>query len=212
MKIVAALAALTIALLVILNGKPEFSNASRPPRGIVNPVVALQMARDVNDVDAILGPAPSPDREAMRIKQNIDFVFIACYVALYLAMARMFGSRIAMVAAACGVAAGIFDIFENFAILRIVDTALDRTTQAMVDAIRIPATGKWTLTWIALGIFATLFWGRGGWLARSIAVLFGAAALLGIYGLFDNPFLVWAGFPMLGGLILTAIFGVSRRR
>ena len=32
-----------------------------------------QVARSVGEVDAILGEAPSPDREAMRIKQYIDF-------------------------------------------------------------------------------------------------------------------------------------------
>ena len=67
-------------MIVILNGKPDFSNASRPARGIANPVVALQLARNVDEVDDVIGDAPSPDREAMRFKQYLDFGFIALYV------------------------------------------------------------------------------------------------------------------------------------
>jgi hypothetical protein len=58
-----------LVLIVMLRGAPEFSNASVPPRGIADPVVALQVARNAAEVDDILGEAPSPDREAMRIKQ-----------------------------------------------------------------------------------------------------------------------------------------------
>lgn len=212
MKTAAALAAAAVALLVILNGKPEFSNACRPPRGMVNPVVAMEMVRTVTEVDAILGPAPGPDREAMRIKQYIDFAFIVCYSALYLALARMFASRVAIAAAAGGFVAAVCDVFENLGILRVVDMPLERTTQAMVDAIRTPATVKWTLTWLVMATFASLFWTRRGRLARVISVLFFAAAAMGIYGLFDNAWLVWAGFPMLAGLVgLASLFFVRAR-
>ena len=144
MKAVAALAAACVALVIILNGKPEFTNASRPPRGIANPVVALQMARDVTEVDAILSEAPSPDREAMRIKQYLDFVFIPCYAALFIALAWTFGSRAARLAGACGVAAAVADVFENIGILRVVNASLAQTSQAMIDAIRVPSLIKWT--------------------------------------------------------------------
>src|SRR5882762_8868028 len=90
------IAILNLALIFILSGKPHFTNASRPPRGIANPVVALEMARDVDEVDAILGEAPSPDREAMRVKQYIDFAFIASYAALYVALSLLWGGRLAI--------------------------------------------------------------------------------------------------------------------
>jgi hypothetical protein len=203
-KTVAVLAAICVALLIILNGKPDFSSASRPPRRIANPAVALQMARNVTEVDAILSEAPSPDREAMRIKQYIDFAFIPCYAALYIALAGMFRQRLAYLAAACGVAAAVADVFENIGILRVVDAPLALTTQGMVDAIRIPSLIKWALVWIATAIFAWLFLQSMGWLRRSIGVLDGAAATLGFIGLFDNALLVWAGIPMLLALAATA--------
>ena len=212
MKTVSALAAACVALLILLNGKPAFTSATRPPRGIASPVVALQMARNVPEVDAILSDAPSPDREAMRIKQYLDFAFIPCYAALYIAMARMFGTRNAAIAAVCGVVAAIADVMENIGILRVVDTPLARTTQGMVDSIRIPSLIKWTLTWIAIGIFASLFLRGTGWLRRSIGVLDAVAAALGFVGLFDNAILVWAGFPMLLGLIGVMFMVPERRR
>jgi hypothetical protein len=209
-KTVGALAAMCVALLIILNGKPDFTSASRPPRGISNPVLALQMARNVTEVDAILSEAPSPDREAMRIKQYIDFVFIPCYAALYIALARVFYNRLAYIAAACGVVAAVADVFENIGILRVVNTPLALTTQGMVDAIRIPSLIKWTLVWILTAIFAWLFLRGAGWLRRSIGALDAVAAALGFVGLFDNALLVWAGIPMLlalVGLMFSAVVG-----
>jgi hypothetical protein len=206
----AALALACVALLVILNGKPEFSNASNPPRGIPNPVVALQMARSVDEVDDVLGEAPGADREAMRVKQYIDFGFIAAYTGLYVALAEMFRTRLAMVAALCGIAAAIFDVIENFAILRIVDVPLRQTTQAMVDAIRHPSLAKWTLAFIATTLFAILFLGSKRIGMRAIGALNLASAALGFYGLYDNAFLIWSGIPLLAGLVGLILLAVKR--
>lgn len=194
------LAVASVALIAILNGKPEFSNASVAPRGIPSSVVALEVARNVNEVDSILGEAPSPDREAMRIKQYIDFGFIACYVSLYVALAAFFRSPVAVVAAACGAAAGVPDVIENVAILRILDLRVRDTTQAMVDAIRYPSLAKWALAFLATALFGYLFLKGQGLLSRVIGVANAVAAVLGIFGLFDNAYLVWAGVPMLAGL------------
>jgi hypothetical protein len=189
-----------VLFIAILNGRPEFSNASVAPRGIASPVVALEVARNVNEVDSILGEAPSPDREAMRIKQYIDFGFIACYVSLYVALAMFFRAPAALLAGVCGAAAGVFDVVENIAILRILDVRLRDTTQAMVDAIRYPSLAKWALAFVATGLFGYLFVKRSGFLPRATGVVNLVAAGLGILGLFDNAFLVWAGIPMLAGL------------
>src|SRR5512133_3668636 len=84
-RVTVALAMLTAAAFVLLLGRPSFTNASKPPR-FGDPMLALQFARDVQDVDWILGDAPSPDREVMRVKQYVDFAFIACYAALCAAL------------------------------------------------------------------------------------------------------------------------------
>jgi hypothetical protein len=207
------LALAAVGLIVALNGKPEFSSASRPPRGIASPVVALEMARNVEEVDAILGDAPGPDREAMRLKQYLDFAFIACYVALYLAIAAAFspyGRGIAIAAAVCGAAAGVFDVVENIGILRIVGVPLRETTQSMTDAIRIPSLSKWTLAFAAITLLAVLLWRTGRRGLRAIALVDFLAAVIGFCGLFDNALLVWAGIPMVAGIVgigAVALFG-----
>lgn len=199
------IAILNLALIFILSGKPHFTNASRPPRGIANPVVALEVARDVEEVDAILGEAPSPDREVMRVKQYIDFAFIASYAALYVTLSLLWGSRLAMVAAICGVAAAIFDVIENIAILRVCDAKLSQTTQAMVDAIRYPSLAKWTLAFAAIAILSGFFFAQKRRWVRAIGVINLIAAAVGFFGLYDNAFLVWAGLPMVAGIAATAV-------
>src|ERR1700730_8685083 len=84
-RVTVLLAMLTVAAFMLLLGRPSFTNASRPPR-FGDPMLALQFARDVQDVDWILGDAPSPDREVMRVKQYVDFGFITFYAALCAAL------------------------------------------------------------------------------------------------------------------------------
>jgi hypothetical protein len=144
-----------VVILALLFGRPWFTNASRPPR-FGNSMLALQLARDLDDVDAVLGDAPSPDREVMRLKQYLDFAFIPVYTALAIALAVLIGRRrgwqlsISIGAALCGLATGAFDMVENRAILRILDVPLRATTPAMINAIRSASTAKWTLAAITV--------------------------------------------------------------
>jgi hypothetical protein len=202
------LAVLNLAMIAILVGRPYFSNASRPVRGITNPVLAMEVARNVSEVDAILGDAPSPDREAMRIKQYADFGFICTYASLYVVMSLLLmreGRAVAISAAVLGVLAAIFDVIENLGILRIVNTDLAHTTQAMIDAVRYPSLTKWALASIALGLLAILFLRvrRAG--PRVVGALDLIAALLGLYGVYDNAVLQWSGIPTLAGFIGLAV-------
>jgi hypothetical protein len=152
------LAMLTAASFILLLGRPSFTNASKPRFG--DPMLALQFARDVQDVDWILGDAPSPDREVMRVKQYVDFGFITCYTALALALSvlavRKNGWRqvTGIAAGICGLAAGVFDVLENRAILNILDVPLRATTPAMIQAIRGPSTAKWILAGVTVVLLA----------------------------------------------------------
>ena len=158
-RLVILLAMLTAASFILMLGRPYFTNASRPPR-FGNPVLALQFARDVQDVDWILGDAPSPDREVMRVKQYVDFGFIASYTALFLALSavtiRKGGWRqvTGIAAGICGVAAAVFDVLENLAILNLLDVPLRSTTPAMIQAIRGPSTAKWILAGVTVVLLA----------------------------------------------------------
>jgi hypothetical protein len=183
-------AVLNLALIAILSGRPHFSNASRPVRGISNPILAMEVVRNISEVDTILSDAPSPDREAMRIKQYADFGFITTYAALYVLMSMLLireGRAIAIAAGILGVLAAVFDVIENLGILRLVDTTLSSTTQAMIDAIRYPSLIKWTLASLALGLLGILALRTRRIGLRIVGALDAIAALLGLYGvLYDN--------------------------
>jgi hypothetical protein len=149
----------TAAIFVLLQAPPKFTNASQPPR-FGDPMLALQFARSTGDIDLILGEAPSPDREVMRIKQYIDFGFIASYTALFVLMSilaiRRGGWRQAAGVAAgiCALATGVFDVLENRAILGILDVPLRATTPAMIDAIRNASAAKWSLAAATVALLA----------------------------------------------------------
>jgi len=201
---VGTLAVLTLAATAVLSGPPYFSSASRPVRGITNPVLAMEVVQNASEVDAILSDSPSPDREAMRLKQYADFGFIACYAALFVLMAMMLG-RMAWFAAALGLLAAASDVIENFAILRLVDLPLSQTTQDQIDAIRHPALMKWALASLALGLFAALLLRQPKTGLRIVGAFDLAASLLGLYGLRNNLSLAWSGLPMLAGILTLAI-------
>src|SRR5271154_5126863 len=84
-----------IAMLVLMFSRPNFTNASKPQHSIPDPVLALQMAHDIGDVDAVLGEAPSADREVMRTKQYEDFGFIAGSACLYPMLSWLLAQRYA---------------------------------------------------------------------------------------------------------------------
>jgi hypothetical protein len=200
-----------IAALVLMFMKPYFTTASKPQHGIGDPVLALQMAHDVNDVDAVLGDAPSADRETMRNKQYEDFGFILGYALLYIALGTMLATNyprlrwIGIVGAIAGVAAAVLDVAENFAILRIVDVPLASTTQAMVDAIHTPSMIKWALGFIALGLLSAYFLLDRRRTAKIVGVIDLLAAVVGLIALMQNS-LFLAGASLIGlGLVGAAI-------
>jgi hypothetical protein len=209
-RVLGWLAVLNLALVALLLANPSFSNASRPPRGLHDPVLALQLARNVDEVDDILGDAPSPDRETMRFKQYVDFGFIASSTALYLLLSRLlavsyrWGRVPAIAAAVCGLAAAGLGIAENLAILRVCDLRLNQTTQTMIDSIRHASLLKYGLAILATGLFASYFLPDPRRIMRLAGALSILAVGLGLLGFVDNNFFSYAGIPWLGGLLCIA--------
>jgi hypothetical protein len=203
-----ALLCLAVASLIL--GRPSFSNASRPARGLSDPFVAIQVIQNVGEVDDILSQAPSPDREAMRIKQYLDFGFIASYAGLFVTLAMLLvwrGSwgKVAGVAAGfCGLALAAFDVRENVAILGILDVSLERTTAPMMNAIRSASAAKWALSAVTLALLSSYFLADKRWPRRGVGVLMVVGAALQAFGLVDNVWLVRQGLVVglaLAGLV-----------
>ena len=205
-RVAQLLAVICLTMLILLSGKPEFTNASVPVRGIRDPGIALQMARNVEEVDAILGPAPSADREAMRLKQYLDFAFIVAYVALAIAMAVSM-KRMRLLAFAlllCVIAAGIFDWVENRAILRLLPLDLSATTPSAIDAIRRASVAKWYMTGFALALLSIFFFQSRRWYLRALGALDLAAGALAAWGVAHNEWLPPSAGLLSLGLLLSA--------
>ena len=204
-----ALAAWCLVFLVVLAGRPSFTNASLPIRGVADPVVALQMARDATDVEAIMGDAPSADREVMRVKQYVDFALIAGYLALTLmiaaALVRTRHRRLALVIGGVAVLAALADVLENLGTLRVVNLTLAQLTPVTLDALRLASITKWNLLLSASTLLATITVTRRQWFLRAAGVLGFTGAGLTAAGLFYNSILVWGGLLMILGLLLTAV-------
>jgi hypothetical protein len=208
-RIARALAAWCIVFLVVLSGRPSFTNASLPVRGIADPVVALQMARNADEVEAIMGEAPSADREVMRVKQYVDFPLIAGYLALALliagALARTRHRRLALAMGSVAVLAALADILENLGTLRVVNLTLGQLTPVTLDALHLASITKWNLLLTANTLLATITVTRRQWYLRTAGLLGLAGAVLAAAGLFYNSILVWGGLFMFLGLLLTAV-------
>jgi hypothetical protein len=233
-----ALAILCLVLVILLRGKPYFTNASHPPRGIPDSEVAIQVARSPAEIDDILGNAPSPDREAMRFKQYIDFAFTAAYTALFLTLAAMlmreggWGRLAGAAAMVCAVATGVFNVLQDVAILSVLDIPLDALPSAAINAIRSAAAAKWALAAVTEAFLSGLFLkqrgqplpgsdiqtrpsGRGSkrWLSRATGALLLLSAALIAYGFRDNRFFVYEGYPAAAALVgIAALFLPPSRR
>jgi hypothetical protein len=208
-----ALAILCLVLVILLRGKPYFTNASHPPRGIPDSEVAIQVARSLAEIDDILGNAPSPDREAMRFKQYIDFAFTAAYTALFLTLAAMlmreggWGRLAGATAMVCAVATGAFNVLQDVAILSILDIPLDALPSAAINAIRSAAAAKWALAAVTEAFLSGLFLKQRGWLGRATGALLLLSASLIAYGFRDNRFFVYNGYPGAVALVgIAALF------
>jgi len=204
-RLAAGFAVLALVTLALLAGKPSFTNASRPPRGIADAGIALEVARSLADVDLILGEAPSPDREVMRIKQYIDFVFIFALTGLFATLALMlmrqrgWGQLAGLAAMICGVGTAVFGLIEKRAILRILDVPLLQTTPAMINSIRSAGAATWALTAVTFALLSSLY-------RRSpVGLFFVITAVMELYGLRDNRFLVWQVFPAAAALLGIAV-------
>jgi hypothetical protein len=167
-----SLAVLALALVLIVVA-PEHPNVRRP-------ILALELARTWPELSILM----AVDRTMYWWNTRIDFAFIAAYAALFaaLALAQARGHwRWAI--AGLALAAGVSDVNENFAILRVLP--LSNFDSEMALAIRQWSLTKWALlggTWVALGVA----FGLGSRRAIVPGALYVAAGVLTLWGTFDD--------------------------
>src|ERR1044071_9082971 len=91
-----ALAVLLGAIVMLVMGLIQFQPYSVPPEstgGFSGRVMALEFVQTPSQANVILGDATSPNRAAMRNQIYVDFVWIVCYLALFLLVANFLRRR-----------------------------------------------------------------------------------------------------------------------
>ncbi len=201
-----ALAALCLVFVFVLNGRPYFTTSSFPPRGIMDPHIAVQMVRSVRELDAILGDAPSADREVLRVKQYVDFAYIASYASLLALVSIVFyrWSRWTVAIGIFGFIAALQDVRENLDILQLINTPLSAVTGPMISHLHLMSVIKWGAAALAIGLLGVFTLRARKWYFRLLAAVDLLAAGIILWGLVDNPMLVWAAFPLAFGMIVNA--------
>jgi hypothetical protein len=229
-RIVALLAVLMLAIGIWTGARrdfrpPKIVDTANSPFQFSQRVIAMEFLQTPEQLPVILGREAnnsinSQNRLAMRAEMGRDFVFIACYGLLYVAVSLLFARRrspwavyLACVAGVCGVGAALFDIRENLAILNVLN-ALDLNQlvdQQAVNAIHTAAILKWELSFVTAGLLALTFYGLDDWLSL-IGYALTLTAVIGFAGLLYLPLLPWAFVPMIIGLILLSILALFRPR
>ncbi len=175
--------------------------------GFQNRGMALQFVVEGSAVSNILAPDPSVNRPILRRAILIDFLFILCYAALFIAISILLSRRncpwaryLALIAVITGVTAAAFDVRENINMLKVLDCFPCNPGPDLVNTINDSALAKWCMSFFTIGLLAIAFQDRPGNLARWISISFALTALLGLVGLWSHSLLFLSFGPLLIGL------------
>jgi hypothetical protein len=189
------------------------------PRGFSSPVVAMQMARSMQEVGQIVG---DPDHEArfrMRTLQYVDFLFVCAYwleSVMIGGLLWQYGSPLTKplgaAAILCATLTAFFDFRENLAILRVLSTSATQKQDRLVRAVNAAAVRKWYLFSITTVLLSIAFVGIGDYrtVAGLLLLLTGTAFFVtGMVGLIGSwrrdATLEWTAMPMGLGLVLVVV-------
>jgi hypothetical protein len=166
------------------------------PRGVQSPVLALELLQSPDELrqvvlapempgEAPTGRPPKNEEEEIRKATYLDFVFIATYVT-FLALAGMLAMKsqvridgLLVIAAAIG--AGIFDVLENLAILRLLSehAGTPRSVSCVKWGLFFAAVGG--LTRLLIDRRAPLFRRVIGYVAAVVTIVTGVEGLWGVW-------------------------------
>jgi hypothetical protein len=185
------------------------------PNGFHSPILALELARTAAEARQVIGQEiDDPRREKLSLDTWLDFLFIAGYWSLFLALSvTMLHSHVALLpwlggaAALCATGAAVCDVVENVRILGLLNRRLPHTpTPAVTEraaAIYRAAVAKWSFTFMAVALLSLLFLLNG----RAEAT-FDAIRRAGATSAADVAWMV--GAWLTGGLFLiAAVIGIG---
>jgi hypothetical protein len=222
MKLVRTIGVLAVLVIVVAIWMGIVSRQFGPqpaelPGKFQGRVLAMEFVGEVSDIGKVLAPDTSHNARVMRNVIMIDFLWIACYGLLFIAISSLLARRncpwaryLGILALVAGVAAAAFDLRENVEILKALSCS--PCDQSVVNRINDAALSKWTMSFVAMALLAIAFQDLNNRLAHWISVTFIVAALVGFIGLWRHQLLALLPIPLLVGLILLAITAFVRPR
>ena len=211
---------MVVAIVVIsLTGKKSETKAPDDAKS-KRPMMALELPEKLDDIRNNVGDLGDERRAPMLKALALDaLLFIPSYTFFFLAMSWLLTQRrfswalwAGIIAGACGIGAAILDYMENAHIRALLETDLARTTQRMIDSTRYVSSGKWALSFIAIGLLSSLFLWRRDWIVLP-GWLYALTAIVGLIGLIYRPAIGWAfGLMGAGVLFVIVVFGVFAPR
>jgi hypothetical protein len=164
-------------------------HAAALPRGFEQPILAFEFARSAAEVEALFGPAGSPERaelvRAMDSGNRLDFLFMVAYGGylglIGLAVAKVAG-RGYLVVTALAVLGVLLDVAENLQLLEIT-SRLGGDYSVALGRLQVFTWLKWGA--LALGVAWLSPWALAGtWASRVAGALSSAAGVLAVAAYF----------------------------
>lgn len=159
-------------------------------KGYGTPVIAFEMARTMEDLEAVFGPPNDPKRserlEAMDAGNRWDYAFMVAYggfiLAFFLALAKDTGRRYWWIFAVLGVLAALADAVENGLLLELTARlASGEPVDDLLPQLPYPVWCKFfSLMLAGWGVGIYLLARPGGWKAAGfVAMLMAGVVSLG---------------------------------
>jgi hypothetical protein len=219
-RISAAVAVVVLTIGACMFVAADFEHRSLP-RDFKSPVLAMEMARSMDEVKAIVGEPGNSDRSQMRSQQRMDFLFIVAYWSEFLLIGVLLWHRnfslarpLALIAWLCATLAAGLDVRENVGILGVLSAPPRPDYDPLVQAVRFAATSKWLLLFVAMVLLSFVFIGRrdkragNGIIFFLPGLFFLVTGIVGLAGLWWNVLLNCVALLMLFGLrtLVVALF------
>jgi hypothetical protein len=160
--------------------------------GYTNPVLALELAANGAEIDAVNRSENGKVTAFIRRQTSKDFgyiviyvVFLSCLALLLIELGFEWTKSLGWGAVVCAVLAGVFDVIENLGMLQATATPAGAATDSLANSIRYPSLVKWSLLFVFCLLVGFSLSRLGGWLLIP-GLAFLIAAVLGLTGVTLN--------------------------
>jgi len=180
-------------------------------------ILRLEFAESSEDVAGLIGE-PGDDRRCIaRVQIFRDNIWVATYIALFVAVSLLLTRRncpwakyLGRLALISGIAAGVFDWRENYYILEILRLGSNAVSSQLL-ALRGATLSKWTLIYVTMSIVAVAFFGLSR-LASLIGFVYALTAAIGLIGIWDHRVIAVAQYFVPISLLLLGLAALVRPR